>query len=332
MKNLFKKIFAMTVVLSMLLPLGNVAFAEEFDSTDDMTMQYLEDELKAYLEENHPEIEFGTVEFVDYLMGVLVEGTDEELEVLPNYNEICYYGAEYMYELEQVQVEMTEPFEIFLTSDEFRAKTIGEIKEEVRRKDAEDEKVYEQALDSRAAYAATSSTYDAAAAVRYARRHAEHPNTEEYKEYGRDCTNFVSQCIYAGGIPMRKVSNPPLGTKGTTKYWYSNLEREYHGNAYYTRVYDTSSWIRVEDFYDYSVLHGSAWVATVYSMKDLLNRVKAGDVVQLRRADGDWYHSIFVTGLNEEAKMAYCGHTGPRLDRALEEINETSTFRVLSFD
>lgn len=90
MKYLFKKIFAMTVVLSMLLPLGNVAFAEEFDNTDDMTMQYLEDELRAYLEENHPEIEFGTEEFINYLMGVLVEGSDEELEDLSNYDEICY--------------------------------------------------------------------------------------------------------------------------------------------------------------------------------------------------------------------------------------------------
>lgn len=149
MKYLLKRIFAMTVVLSMIVPLSNVAFAEEFDSTDDMTMQYLEDELKAYLEENHPEIEFGTVEFIDYLMGVLLEGTDEQLEDLPNYNEICYYGGEYMHELDQAQIEMIEPFEIFLTSDEFRSKTIGEIKEEVNGKDTEDEKFEEGGMPTK---------------------------------------------------------------------------------------------------------------------------------------------------------------------------------------
>ncbi|WP_161908803.1 amidase domain-containing protein [Emergencia sp. 1XD21-10] len=52
---------------------------------------------------------------------------------------------------------------------------------------------------------------------------AESYNSPAYESYLKDCTNFVSQCLVAGGKNMVKPSNyKDLGSMyGTTSYWYS---------------------------------------------------------------------------------------------------------------
>lgn len=85
MKYLFKNFIAMIAALAVILSLGTVTYAKETANMDEITIQSLEDELKAYLAENHSEIEFGTVAFIEYLMGVMVEHSDEALAALPNY-------------------------------------------------------------------------------------------------------------------------------------------------------------------------------------------------------------------------------------------------------
>ena len=65
--------------------------------------------------------------------------------------------------------------------------------------------------------------YDRGAAVRYAHRWAydRNPAYYDFSELGGDCTNFASQCLYAGsGVPYfynfltRKDSRPgPFGTE-----------------------------------------------------------------------------------------------------------------------
>ena len=58
-------------------------------------------------------------------------------------------------------------------------------------------------------------TYDRLAAVQYAERwwNDYHPN---FEKFAVDCTNFVSQCLYAGGAPMRGEPNRAKG------WWYKN--------------------------------------------------------------------------------------------------------------
>lgn len=314
------------LAMTLLLPAGNV-FAAEFENPDDMTMQYLEDELKAHLEENHPEIAFGTMEFNEYLMGVLLEDADEELAELPNYEQIQYYGGEYMYQLQKAQVIMDIPEE-FVTPAEFRAKTIGEIKEEVRLKDLEDARIYQEAQSVRTARA---SSFDIEAAADYALRYAHSPNPA-YKLYASDCTNFVSQIVHTGGRAMKSPSNPPEGIKSTTDYWYHITEQEIHGSGSYLSRFISSSWVNVDDFYEYMTRRSGAWAANANSVEDLIRRARKGDVVQLRKPNGDWYHSIFVSGTNENGDKVYCGHSRNAKEDPLNTLPTQDVFRILSFD
>ena len=93
------------------------------------TMGSIEDDLIAYLRENHPEIRFGSTKFVDYACGVASEGADPEPKKLPNYDDIVIYCEEYLHELDVFQSEGKQPipFVGFRLSKEFRSKTIEDI-------------------------------------------------------------------------------------------------------------------------------------------------------------------------------------------------------------
>lgn len=56
--------------------------------------------------------------------------------------------------------------------------------------------------------------YDRWKAVQYAERYWKDYNPE-YKAFADDCTNFISQCLHAGGVPMWGQSNRSRG------WWYS---------------------------------------------------------------------------------------------------------------
>lgn len=115
--------------------------------------------------------------------------------------------------------------------------------------------------------------YNRAAAVEYARRWAFHRNPAYYdfSRIGGDCTNFASQCIYAGAGIMNYT--PTFG-------WY------------YISVNDrTPSWTGVEYLYNFLVNNESAGP---FAEEVPLDKLEAGDIVQLGRATGDFYHSPVV--------------------------------------
>ncbi|MDC3413630.1 amidase domain-containing protein [Aquibacillus sp. 3ASR75-11] len=62
--------------------------------------------------------------------------------------------------------------------------------------------------------------YDRRAAVQYAERwwNSYNPN---YKQFDVDCTNYISQCLYAGGAPMRGAPSRSTG------WWYQQENWSY---------------------------------------------------------------------------------------------------------
>lgn len=66
--------------------------------------------------------------------------------------------------------------------------------------------------------AEAASTYDPAKASEYALKYyaSYNPNYSNYNSIGGDCCNFVSQCLYAGGLEMT-----------SSWYWYSYSNRSY---------------------------------------------------------------------------------------------------------
>lgn len=112
--------------------------------TSSPTMGSLQNDLLDYLKENHPEIRFGSEKFINYVTDVcMYEKADPELAKLSNYEEIQFYCAEYLHELDEQQVKGMIPFLRFKPSEEFLSKTIEEIQQQVFIKDTLDEISYQ---------------------------------------------------------------------------------------------------------------------------------------------------------------------------------------------
>lgn len=146
--------------------------------------------------------------------------------------------------------------------------------------------------------------YNRTAAVAYARRWALHRNPVYYNfdKIGGDCTNFASQCIYAGARTMNFT--PIMG-------WY------------YRSSYDrAASWSGVDYLYNFLVNNRSVGpYAHIVSQ----NEVMSGDIVQLGDRSGDFYHSPVITAIEPEILVA--AHTYDALDRPLSSyVYDTARF------
>ena len=140
--------------------------------------------------------------------------------------------------------------------------------------------------------------YDRNAAVAYARRWAlkRNPAYYDFENIGGDCTNFASQCIYAGSRIMNFT--PVMG-------WY------------YRSSYDrTASWSGVEYLYNFLINNRSVGpYARLVTQKE----AAPGDIVQLGTRSGDFYHSPVITAVSPVILVA--AHTYDALDRPLTSYN-----------
>lgn len=110
--------------------------------------------------------------------------------------------------------------------------------------------------------------------VEYAAKWAfkRNPRYLSFDGIGGDCTNFVSQCLYAGSGLMNYT--PVTG-------WYYNSSND-----------RAAAWSGVVYLYNFLTTNRSA--GPVASVVDK-SKVELGDVVQLGDKDGKWYHSLLVT-------------------------------------
>ena len=140
--------------------------------------------------------------------------------------------------------------------------------------------------------------YNREAAVAYARKWAlgRNPAYYDFENIGGDCTNFASQCIYAGAKVMNFT--PDLG-------WYYNSS--------YDRA---AAWTGVEYLYNFLVNNKSVGpYAHVVSQSE----AKPGDIVQLGTVNGDFYHSPVIIAVRPMILVA--AHTYDALDRPLYSYN-----------
>jgi hypothetical protein len=171
-----------------------------------------------------------------------------------------------------------------------------------------------------------SWTYSSTSAANYA--------TQNYNTYnsnypncngiGGDCTNFISQCLYAGGIPMHgswycyKLNNTYPAPSDTTQLDYS-----------WDLADPVSPWISAPEFELkwYPIFTSDTYTGLeVYNsqsdMYDLSYGV--GDVVQILEQNYWWYegyHTMIITHKrNGDYELTY--HTTNTIDRALNDIAE----------
>jgi hypothetical protein len=116
-------------------------------------------------------------------------------------------------------------------------------------------------------------------AVAYARKFAFSQNTQfaNFAGIGGNCTNFVSQCIYAGGCEMNYT--PTFG------WYYISLDER------------SPSWSGVEYFYNFMIENAGVGP---YGRVANSDELELGDVIQLGREEDGYYHTLLVVGFDGE--------------------------------
>lgn len=112
-------------------------------------------------------------------------------------------------------------------------------------------------------------------AAEYARKFAFSQNSYfgDFAEIGGNCTNFVSQAIFAGSCQMNYT--PTFG------WYYISLNER------------SPSWTGVEFFYNFMV--GNKGVGP-YGRDARLDELEIGDAIQLGREGDGFYHTLIVVG------------------------------------
>ena len=115
--------------------------------------------------------------------------------------------------------------------------------------------------------------YNRMRALAYARRwaFARNPLFNDYSPYGGDCTNFASQCLLAGSLVMNET--PTFG-------WYYKSDDD-----------RAPAWTGVEPLFDFLV--GNEGEGP-FGEEVEEGAVAPGDIVQLGRTEGDFYHTLVV--------------------------------------
>ena len=116
-------------------------------------------------------------------------------------------------------------------------------------------------------------------AVAYARKFAFSQNSQfaSFAGIGGNCTNFVSQCIYAGGCEMNYT--PTFG------WYFISLDER------------SPSWTGVEYFYNFMIENAGVGPFGRVATSDEL---ELGDVIQLGREEDGYYHTLLVVGFDGE--------------------------------
>ncbi|MBE6062217.1 MAG: hypothetical protein E7207_01325 [Clostridium butyricum] len=125
-------------------------------------------------------------------------------------------------------------------------------------------------------------------AIQYAEQYALTPNTKyiNFNNSGGDCTNFISQILYAGGIKLTNTWKP-----------YTN------------------AWLRVEELYNYIIKNNIGM-----KLPDTSSFAQ-GTIIQFYTPQkGRFFHSAFITYVFPLNEALYCCHSDNKLNYPLSEI------------
>ncbi len=163
----------------------------------------------------------------------------------------------------------------------------------------------------------TTLPYDRARAVEYARRWAlsRNPLFIDFTGRGGNCTNFISQCLLAGGAIMNYT--PTYG-------WY-----------YVSPEDRAPAWSGVDELYNFltgipEFSEANGGIGPFASEVRSNRMIEIGDIVQLANSEGNFYHTLIISAV-EENDILICAHSDDALDRPLSTYNYSS-LRILHIE
>ena len=141
--------------------------------------------------------------------------------------------------------------------------------------------------------------YEREHAVLYAERYAfsQNPVFGNFRGIGGNCTNFVSQCVYAGSCRMNYTS--------TFGWYYVSLDDR------------APAWTGVEYFYNF--ITGNEGVGP-FGKEALPEECETGDVIQLGRERDGYYHTLLIVGF-EGDDILVAAQTDDAFRRPLSTYN-----------
>ena len=144
--------------------------------------------------------------------------------------------------------------------------------------------------------------YDRERAVAYAKKYAlvRNPLFYTFEGIGGNCTNFVSQSILAGSCVMNFT--PVFG------WFYLSSNRR------------APAWTGVDFFYDFIVNNEGVGP---FGREVGVDEARLGDVIQLQNENGDFYHTLIITGFVEN-DILICANSVDSLDRPLSSYEYKS--------
>ena len=121
--------------------------------------------------------------------------------------------------------------------------------------------------------------YERERAVAYAERYAfsQNPIFGNFRGIGGNCTNFVSQCVYAGSCKMNFTK--------TFGWYYISLDER------------APAWTGVEYFYNFITQNQGVGP---FGKEITEDECETGDVIQLGRNEDGYYHTLLVVGFEGE--------------------------------
>lgn len=137
-----------------------------------------------------------------------------------------------------------------------------------------------------------------AAEIAYAKTwaYARNPAYYNFEGIGGDCTNFVSQCLHAGGAVMNY-------TRDTGWYYTSSQNR-------------AAAWTGVNYFYQFMMNNKGAGP---FAQQVAKTEVRMGDVIQLGTGAG-FYHSLLVVDV-QGSEIYIATHTFDAFHRPLSSYS-----------
>ena len=137
-------------------------------------------------------------------------------------------------------------------------------------------------------------------ALLYAKRYAfsQNPIFGDFRGIGGNCTNFVSQCIYAGSCKMNY--------KSTFGWYYISLNER------------SPSWTGVEYFYNFMTTNRDVGP---FGRPCTPDEAEVGDVIQLGRESDGYYHTLLIVGFEGDDPLV-----AAQTDDAFERPLSTYTY------
>ena len=179
-----------------------------------------------------------------------------------------------------------------------------------------------------------ASRYNRQKAVDYASEWYNDRNDEfySYSDLSGDCTNFTSQCLYAGGIPMDSDWYSIRTEKNIFKRIFPKPWNWFKNNGYYE--WDISrAWQTVSAQYEYIKENYCGGKEIIITSPDEIeaaianNLIQAGDLLYFK-AGTALHHSVIITQVTNNM-IYYAGHTDSYFDKPLNEGMGTDSVVIL---